>query len=839
MYRSKLDKVQIGALPDTVKMCVERGADVPSAYILPARLFACGANWADFEFPVLFHLYVTRRVTRGELVRPTIIGSHAQIAQVRQALAEAVPTPPRAQLQADGGDICAALAPEFEYFSEGRVKDLDEYIQFCEFDEATGAVRVALPIRSCPERRGYLVIRKRGALLFFYEDGRLTGIVDSDAQHTPNPRAAEFYAQHAIPPPPGTSPAATATSAVAAPTPSSSTATASAAVPQLLLSSPPVAPGFVFTPPDFGVTFLGTSNGFDKNGRTSGFILWLRGRGIAVDPPHGAHAYLAGCAGGGSVLRMIDGIYLTHCHADHDSGLVQFLLAAQKRLPLYAADAVLCSERRKLAATLGCADPTVYYRPAPVPIGTPTKIGAGTFVFNYSFHSIPTVGFKVECCGKTLFYSADTKYDPALYADLEARGVLSPERARHLASWGFDADHIIHEMGAPPLHTSVAVLTKLPPEVKARMCVIHCASAPEGLHKPLEGLENTLRFKIPKSGDDNDGDSDSKARSELEAEAARLLSTTVPFLSSDPAAVEALAPLARKKTYSKGKKIAKTHSGLYIVAGGAVIRRSAEGGRVSPSPSPKLIDGNNANSGGGGNSGNSGNNSGKKKKKSSHHHQQQQQHSPAQASPSPLPSGGGGGGGSAVLYYGDYFGENTIANASVSHSPYAHTAACTPTVVIRVSAKALRKILPQRRLLVPCIQSAGVPTTTAITSVPNLLRVFEAQCGECTAEALLSPGERSLDRALAAVKGGGGNSNASIPWAICIVRKGAVLVRAAGREAAFRKAGAGAWFAPGRVAGMCAVEETALCLVDSAAFEKVVTESPYLLHYVKNSGVLL
>jgi hypothetical protein len=40
-----------------------------------------------------------------------------------------------------------------------------------------------------------------------------------------------------------------------------------------------------FHPPSFGVTVLGNSHGFDKNGSTSGYVLWVNGRGIMVDPP--------------------------------------------------------------------------------------------------------------------------------------------------------------------------------------------------------------------------------------------------------------------------------------------------------------------------------------------------------------------------------------------------------------------------------------------------------------------------------------------------------------------------------------------------------------------------
>lgn len=45
-------------------------------------------------------------------------------------------------------------------------------------------------------------------------------------------------------------------------------------------------------PPEFGITVLGASHGFDPSGNTSGYIIWINGRGIMVDPPPFAYDYL-------------------------------------------------------------------------------------------------------------------------------------------------------------------------------------------------------------------------------------------------------------------------------------------------------------------------------------------------------------------------------------------------------------------------------------------------------------------------------------------------------------------------------------------------------------------
>lgn len=72
-----------------------------------------------------------------------------------------------------------------------------------------------------------------------------------------------------------------------------------------------------FIPPDFGVTILGSSHGFDPNGSTSGFIVWIFGRGIMVDPPPFTNDYMRNL---GINYSLINGVIISHCHADHDAG---------------------------------------------------------------------------------------------------------------------------------------------------------------------------------------------------------------------------------------------------------------------------------------------------------------------------------------------------------------------------------------------------------------------------------------------------------------------------------------------------------------------------------------
>jgi hypothetical protein len=160
-------------------------------------------------------------------------------------------------------------------------------------------------------------------------------------------------------------------------------------------------PDDLWNPPTFGVTFLGTSHGFDHVGDTTGFILWVNGSGIVVDPPTSTVSYLRDA---GLPLEMAAAkIILTHCHADHDSGLAKLLAASTHRPTVYTTKTVMDSYTRKLAA-ISSSPLDDFFRVENVPIGEVTHINGAQFEFDYSLHSIPCVRFICTCGGKTISY---------------------------------------------------------------------------------------------------------------------------------------------------------------------------------------------------------------------------------------------------------------------------------------------------------------------------------------------------------------------------------------------------------------------------------------------------
>jgi ribonuclease BN (tRNA processing enzyme) len=72
-----------------------------------------------------------------------------------------------------------------------------------------------------------------------------------------------------------------------------------------------------------------------------------------------------------------------------------------------------------------------------------------------SEHLIPSSGFRISCNGATLGWSGDTRFDPS-----------------HI-DWLASADVIIHETSESRVHTPIACLNALAPELRRKMRLIH------------------------------------------------------------------------------------------------------------------------------------------------------------------------------------------------------------------------------------------------------------------------------------------------------------------------------------------------------------------------------
>jgi glyoxylase-like metal-dependent hydrolase (beta-lactamase superfamily II) len=250
-----------------------------------------------------------------------------------------------------------------------------------------------------------------------------------------------------------------------------------------------------FHPPSFGVTVLGNSHGFDKSGSVSGYVLWINGRGVMIDPPPYSSATLER---EGIRPRMIVGIVLTHCHADHDAGAFQKVLTGSP-VVVITTPTIYKSFIRKYAA-LSALSPALLrhsHRYKPAIIGQPLRFQGATFYFTYTLHTIPCVGFRVEWRGRSMVFTGDHFNSPEAIDMLQSTGVLTKARADDLRFLPLqETDVLLHEAGAPPIHTPLDVLLKLPARVKKRLYVVHTSALPEGceLRVAPTGTAGTIRL---------------------------------------------------------------------------------------------------------------------------------------------------------------------------------------------------------------------------------------------------------------------------------------------------------------------------------------------------------
>ncbi len=459
--------VQLGMPPETIKDILSAGVELPVLYVTPAMLFDFrrGMNMAEVEFPAYYAFF-----RYGRRLRVAVQDAAAE-ARVRVVLGESLLGPALGQHLRSGSQGPASrrgrapleshVAPEREHaddfpraalpdfvregesfrtLPDGRRLDVDVLVEFVRFDLSQGI-----------DLGQGVVVRRRIAdeTIVIEEDGVTVATV---SEHCSLPDRSASRS----------------------------------------------SPSEVFHPPDFGVTVLGASHGFDPSGKTTGFLLWLGGRGVLVDPPVDAMEHLRDW---GVSEAQLDGVVLTHCHADHDSGTIQKLLA-ERRINLYTTPTILGSFLRKAAALTGLSEDVLRrtFTFCPVTIGAINRVGAGELAFFYTLHSIPALGLEAFYGGKSLAISGDSLYDPKRIAQLRENGVLSPERAEHLLAFPFHDSLVLHEAGVPPIHTPAAVLAELPDDVKSRMYLVHIAERDvpkeSGLRAAPVGLAHTLRIDV-------------------------------------------------------------------------------------------------------------------------------------------------------------------------------------------------------------------------------------------------------------------------------------------------------------------------------------------------------
>jgi CRP-like cAMP-binding protein/phosphoribosyl 1,2-cyclic phosphodiesterase len=433
--------IQIGAYPETIKDTMAAESGVPDLFLVPESLFDLkhGLSSAELEFPLYYNFYIKQRRLR------ILCRSH-QARPVLRVLREALMGPLRLEHQneyAQGSKTIGFpdLQAEMAYFKadprlpKGKLR-LSDCLKPLTFSDHCPIVVDGVEITSLGGDR-YQFRQDGDELIVCYQ----------------SQTSREHYAKIA-----------------------------------------PAGEKSRFVPPNFGITMVGSGHGFDINSNTSGFIVWVLGRGILVDPPIDTTIWLEN---EGIDARRIEDVILTHCHADHDSGTLQAILL-EGRVNLYTTETILKSFERKYRTLTGLSSRQFLslFNFCPVLIDQETNILGAEFRFKYRFHTIPTIGFETFFGGRSFVYSSDTLYDPALCRKLCERGIMSESRCEDLLDFPWYHSLVLHEAGMPPVHTPIAQLAALNEDVLQNLYLTHLSEssipATSGLKLAKTGVDQTL-----------------------------------------------------------------------------------------------------------------------------------------------------------------------------------------------------------------------------------------------------------------------------------------------------------------------------------------------------------
>jgi hypothetical protein len=431
-----LGALQLGSPPETLKDTLARKDGVPRIVVLPPRLVDVrrGVSEADIEFPIYWNLFVKRRPL-------IVVGTAEQGQAIRTAVQESLLGPPIQDLRADvaPGRHVPDLAREHGWFRRGDYQrdgmlSLDDAILF--LPAGPGA-----PARVVDGEHVVVVRLERDEVIVTIDEGEPVRL----PREPPAPTTTA---------PPPTTPPTTTTNAP-------------------------------FLPPRFGVTVLGRSHGFDPDPRerTTGFVLWVGGRGVMVDPPVNSTLLLKESdidAG------LIDSAILTHVHADHDAGILQKAVEGG-RVRLFTSPTIFGSWLRKWSALAGIPDAELRRLVDfhPVQVGRPVDVHGAKLLFRFTLHSIPTLAFEAHYEGASFNYSGDTLNDPRVIDEMYRAGCMDPERREELSHFDWSHDLVFHESGVPPLHTPIERLDALDEDVKKRLRVLHVTPARMAGHPGL------------------------------------------------------------------------------------------------------------------------------------------------------------------------------------------------------------------------------------------------------------------------------------------------------------------------------------------------------------------
>ncbi|GIP39738.1 MBL fold hydrolase [Paenibacillus sp. J31TS4] len=215
---------------------------------------------------------------------------------------------------------------------------------------------------------------------------------------------------------------------------------------------------------DLELTMLGTGGAFAKKYANNNALIRWNGVTLLLDCGVTAMGALHQM---GVDVKDIDGVVVTHQHADHVGGLEEFAFRRGSRKPRLFVPATLRQKLWEHTLKGGMENPADglntlddYFEVTEIEEGPAQEIVPGL-----RLQILPTVHIRGKSSysllfNDRLFYSSDTTFDEARLKELHARGV----------------ETFLHECqltGKGRVHTTLDELLTLPPAIRERLYLMH------------------------------------------------------------------------------------------------------------------------------------------------------------------------------------------------------------------------------------------------------------------------------------------------------------------------------------------------------------------------------
>ncbi|MDR3635770.1 MAG: MBL fold metallo-hydrolase [Isosphaeraceae bacterium] len=245
---------------------------------------------------------------------------------------------------------------------------------------------------------------------------------------------------------------------------------------------------------------LGVGEAFAARHYTTCLALGVDDDWLLIECPHPIRKMLreaTTAAGRPFDLDRVRGVAVSHLHADHACGLEDFgfysYFALGRRATVLAHPDV---SARLWDGLLAAGMDTTRVGPGTPPIArrlddyfdvislcktSPVVFGPFAVECRPTFHPIPTTAFRIRVAGRTVGFSADTAFDPALIDWLDA------------------ADLIVHEATTNDLtgvHTPYSRLATLPESLRRKMRLIHYPDGFEDEPRAIEPLHQGRCYEV-------------------------------------------------------------------------------------------------------------------------------------------------------------------------------------------------------------------------------------------------------------------------------------------------------------------------------------------------------